>query len=117
MTRVKRGNVSRKRHKKILTLNKGFRGSASKLFRTANQQSKKALRYSYTNRRKKKRDFRRIWVTRLNSAIRRYGMNYSEFIHQLKNSSIQFNRKVLAQLSIADPSTFQTFLKFVLDQK
>ena len=117
MTRVKRGNVSRKRHKKILTLNKGFRGSASKLFRTANQQSMKALRYSYTNRRKKKRDFRRIWVTRLNSAIRRYGMNYSEFIHQLKKSSIQLNRKVLAQLSIADPSTFQTFLKFVLDQK
>ncbi len=112
MTRVKRGNVSRKRHKKILTLNKSFRGSASVLYRTAKQQNMKALRYSYANRRKKKRDFRSIWITRLNAAVRRYGLNYSEFIFSLKKSSIHLNRKVLAQLSICDPEAFTQLLLF-----
>lgn len=110
MTRVKRGNVSRKRHKKVLNLTKGFRGAASVLFRTANQQNMKALRYSYANRRKKKRDFRRLWITRVNAALRRYGYNYSEFLFLLKNSKVLLNRKVLAQLAICDP---ETFLKFV----
>nr|AYQ95130.1 ribosomal protein L20 [Protosiphon botryoides] len=112
MTRVKRGNVSRKRHKKILKLNKGFRGAASVLFRTANQQSMKALRYSYRNRREKKRDFRSLWIARLNAAVRRYGLNYSEFINYLKIRSIKLNRKVLAQLSICDPEAFTQLLLF-----
>ena len=112
MTRVKRGNVSRKRHKKVLKLNKGFRGSASSLYRTANQQSMKALRYSYADRRQKKRQFRSVWITRLNAAVRRYGLNYSEFIFYLKNRSIQLNRKVLAQLSICDPEAFTQLLLF-----
>nr|ALO63221.1 ribosomal protein L20 [Chlamydomonas applanata] len=112
MTRVKRGNVSRKRHKKIFKLNKGFRGSASVLFRTANQQSMKALRYSYRNRRQKKRDFRSVWIARLNAAVRRYGLNYSEFIHYLKTRNINLNRKILAQLSICDPEAFTQFLLF-----
>lgn len=106
MTRVKRGNISRKRHKKILSLTKGFRGAASVLFRTANQQNMKALRYAYTNRRKKKRDFRRLWIARINAATRRYGTSYSAFMHYLKSSSIKLNRKVLAQLSICDPEAF-----------
>lgn len=110
MTRVKRGNVSRKRHKKVLNLTKGFRGAASLLFRTANQQNMKALRYAYATRRKKKRSFRRLWITRLNASIRAYGLNYSEFLYSLKNSQILLNRKVLAQLAICDPDTF---LKFV----
>nr|WNK75900.1 50S ribosomal subunit protein L20 [Scenedesmaceae sp. YH-2023b] len=114
MTRVKRGNVSRKRHKKVLNLTKGFRGSASLLFRTANQQNMKALRYAYANRRKKKRNFRRLWITRINAAIRTYGFNYSEFLYLLKNSKIVLNRKILAQLSICDPDTF---LKFVASMK
>nr|YP_009238213.1 ribosomal protein L20 [Chlorotetraedron incus]AMO01091.1 ribosomal protein L20 [Chlorotetraedron incus] len=114
MTRVKRGNVSRKRHKKVLNMTKGFRGAASLLFRTANQQNMKALRYSYANRRKKKRDFRRLWIARVNAAIRRYGINYSEFMYDLKNSTIQLNRKVLAQLSICDP---EAFLQIVLKIK
>lgn len=114
MTRVKRGNVSRKRHKKILNMAKGFRGAASVLFRTANQQNMKALRYSYNDRRKKKRDFRRLWIARVNAAIRRYGMNYSEFMHYLKKSSIKLNRKILAQLSICDPDAF---LQFILSLK
>jgi large subunit ribosomal protein L20 len=112
MTRVKRGNVSRKRHKKILKLNKGFRGSASTLFRTANQQSMKALRYSYRNRRQKKRDFRSIWIARLNAAVRRYGLNYSEFMHYLQVKKIQLNRKILAQLSICDSEAFTQLLLF-----
>lgn len=114
MTRVKRGNVSRKRHKKVLNLTKGFRGTASLLFRTANQQNMKALRYSYANRRKKKRNFRRLWIARLNAAVRAYGLNYSEFLFALKNSKIVLNRKVLAQLAICDPDTF---LKFVMSLK
>lgn len=117
MTRVKRGNVCRKRHKKILTMTKGFRGAASVLFRTANQQNMKALRYSYANRRKKKRDFRRLWITRLNAVIRQYGLNYSEFIHSVKNSSISLNRKVLSQLSICDPEAFKDFLQLVVNSK
>nr|ALO21501.1 ribosomal protein L20 [Lobochlamys culleus] len=112
MTRVKRGNVSRKRHKKILTMSKTFRGAGSVLFRTANQQNMKALRYSYQNRRKKKRDFRSIWITRVNAAIRRYGINYSEFMHDLKLRSIKLNRKILAQLSVCDPDAFTQLVVF-----
>lgn len=111
MTRVKRGTVSRKRHKKVLNMNKGFRGAASTLFRTANQRNMKALKYAYADRRKKKRDFRRLWIARVNAAVRRYGFNYSEFMHCLKKSSILLNRKTLAQLSISDPDAF---LQFVL---
>jgi large subunit ribosomal protein L20 len=112
MTRVKRGNVSRKRHKKILKMSKGFRGAASVLFCTANQQNMKALRYSYRNRREKKRDFRRLWIARINAAVRRYGTSYSDFINYLKKRSIKLNRKVLAQLSISDPAAFLELLLF-----
>jgi large subunit ribosomal protein L20 len=112
MTRVKRGNVSRKRHKKILKLSKGFRGAASLLFRTSNQQVMKALRSSYRNRRQKKRDFRSLWISRINSAVRRYGLSYSEFMNYLKTRSIKLNRKVLAQLSICDPQTFTSLILF-----
>jgi large subunit ribosomal protein L20 len=108
MTRVKRGNVSRKRHKKVLTIAKGFRGAASVLFRTSNQQVMKALRYSYRNRRQKKRDFRRLWIARVNAAARRY----SEFMKYLKARSIQFNRKVVSQLAVCDPEGFMQLLLF-----
>lgn len=112
MTRVKRGNVSRKRHKKILTISKGFRGAASVLFRTSNQQVMKALRYSYRNRRQKKRDFRRLWIARVNAAVRRYGLSYSEFMATLRNKSIQLNRKVVSQLAVCDPEGFMQLLLF-----
>ena len=114
MTRVKRGNVSRKRHKKILKLVKGFRGSASVLFRTANQQNMKALRSSYTNRRKKKRDFRRLWIARINAAVRKYGINYSEFFNYLKTQSIKLNRKSISQLAVCDP---EALLQLILTAK
>ncbi len=106
MTRVKRGNVARKRRKKILKLAKGFRGSHSKLFRTANQQVMKALRNAYRDRRKKKRDFRALWITRINAAAREQGLSYSALIGLLKKADIQINRKMLAQLAVLDPSTF-----------
>ena len=86
MSRVKRGNVARKRRKKVLKLAKGFRGSHSKLFRIANQQVMKALRNAYRDRRKRKRDFRRLWITRINAASRMHGLSYSKFTHQLKKS-------------------------------
>lgn len=106
MTRVKRGNVARKRRKKILKLAKGFRGSHSRLFRTANQQVMKALRNAYRDRRKKKRDFRRLWIVRINAAARQEGMSYSQFLGQLKKANVGLNRKMLAQLAMLDPQAF-----------
>jgi large subunit ribosomal protein L20 len=106
MTRVKRGNVARKRRKKILKLAKGFRGSHSTLFRTANQQVMKALRSAYRDRKKKKRDFRRLWIARINAAVRQHGMSYSRFIGNLKKAEIEINRKMLAQIAVLDPSGF-----------
>ena len=107
MTRVKRGNVARKRRKKILKLAKGFRGSHSTLFRTANQQVMKALRNAYRDRRKRKRDFRALWITRINAAARQHGLSYSKLIGQMKKADIQLNRKMLAQMAILDPNGFQ----------
>jgi large subunit ribosomal protein L20 len=106
MTRVKRGNVARKRRNKILKLAKGFRGSHSTLFRTANQQVMKALRSAYRDRKKKKRDFRSLWITRINAASRQHGLSYSRLIGNLKKANIQLNRKMLAQLAILDPASF-----------
>jgi large subunit ribosomal protein L20 len=106
MSRVKRGNVARKRRKKILKLAKGFRGSHSKLFRIANQQVMKALRNAYRDRRKRKRDFRRLWITRINAAARMNGLSYSKLTHQLKQAEVGLNRKMLAQLAMVDPQAF-----------
>ena len=106
MTRVKRGNVARKRRNKILKLAKGFRGSHTTLFRTANQQVMKALRSAYRDRKKKKRDFRRLWIARINAASRQHGLSYSKLIGNLKKANVELNRKMLAQLAILDPASF-----------
>lgn len=106
MPRVKRGNVARKRRKKILKLAKGFRGSHSKLFRTANQQVMKALRNAYRDRRKKKRDFRRLWIVRVNAAARQNGISYSQLTGKLKQANVEINRKMLAELAVVDPQAF-----------
>jgi len=105
--RVKRGNVARKRRNKILKLAKGFRGSHSKLFRTANQQVMKALRNAYRDRRRRKRDFRRLWITRINAASRQEGLSYSQFMGLMKKADIQINRKMLSQLAVMDYPSFQ----------
>ena len=111
MVRVKRGNVARKRRKKILNLAKGYRGAHSRLFRVANQQVMKALRYSYVGRKQKKRMFRRIWITRINAASRLNGLSYSRVIHNFKKSNIELNRKMLAQIAVLDTSTFNELIK------
>jgi large subunit ribosomal protein L20 len=110
MVRVKRGNVARKRRKKVLALASGYRGAHSVLFRVANQQVMKALRYSYVGRKQKKRIFRKIWISRINATSRLNGINYSQLINQLKKSNIDINRKILAQIAILDSSTFKYLL-------
>lgn len=107
MTRVKRGNVARKRRQKVLKLAKGFRGSHSKLFRTANQRVMKALTNAYRDRRKRKRDFRRLWIARINAAVRPHDFSYSRFIGGLKKAEVQLNRKMLSQLAVLDPDAFK----------
>lgn len=111
MTRVKRGNVARKHRNKILKLAKGFRGSHSKLYRIANQQVMKALRNAYRDRKKKKRDFRRLWIARINAAARQHGMSYSQLIGNMKKADIQLNRKMLAQIAILDPASFEAVVQ------
>ena len=107
MVRVKRGNVARKRRKKILSIANGYRGAHSVLFRVANQQVMKALRYSYIGRKQKKRIFRRIWISRINAASRLNGISYSRLIYKFKKSNIDINRKMLSQIAVLDASTFQ----------
>lgn len=112
MVRVKRGNVARKRRNKILTIATGYRGAHSAIFRVANQQVMKALKYAYVNRKQKKRIFRRVWISRINAASRIEGFTYSHVIHKLNTSKIGLNRKMLSQIAILDNSTFSKILNF-----
>ena len=104
--RIKRGFKARKRRKKVLKLAKGFRGGRSKLFRTAADAVDKALMYAYRDRRARKRDFRRLWIARINAAARMNNLSYSKFIHGLKLADVRLDRKVLAELAVSDPSGF-----------
>jgi large subunit ribosomal protein L20 len=104
--RVKRGFKARQRRKKILKLAKGFRGGRSKLFRTAADSVDKALMYAYRDRKQKKRDFRKLWIARINAGARMNGLSYSKFIHGLKLANIDLDRKVLAELAVSDPAGF-----------
>jgi len=112
MVRIKRGNVARKRRKKVLSLASGYQGAHSVLFRVANQQVMKALRYSYIGRKQKKRIFRRIWISRINAASRvQKSMTYSQVIHKCKKSKIELNRKMLSQIVILDNLAFDSLIK------
>jgi len=111
MVRIKRGNVARKRRKKILQLAKGYRGAHSRLFRVANQQVMKALRYSYVGRKQKKRVFRRLWITRINTMSRMNNISYSKLIHNFKKSNIDLNRKMLSQIAVLDAPVFGKLLE------
>jgi large subunit ribosomal protein L20 len=104
--RIKRGFKARKRRKKVLKLAKGFRGGRSKLFRTAADAVDKSLMYAYRDRRQRKRDFRRLWIARINAAARMHKLSYSKFMHGLKLANIDLDRKVLADLAITDPTGF-----------
>lgn len=106
MVRVKRGNVAKVRRKKILKFAKGFKGAHSRLFRTANGQVMKALVYSYVGRKRRKQDFKKLWVCRVNAAARNEGLTYSSLKSSLKKSSINLNVKMLAQLSVLDKEAF-----------
>lgn len=104
--RVKGGFVTRRRHKKILDMTKGQWGSRSKLFRRANEAMMKSYFYAYRDRRNRKRDFRRLWIARINAATRLHGMNYSNFMHGLKVANVKLDRKVLADLAVRDETAF-----------
>jgi large subunit ribosomal protein L20 len=106
MARVKSGMVTRRRHKKILKLARGYRGSKHRLFKTAKQQVMKSYQYAYRDRRVRKRDFRRLWIQRINAAARINGLSYSKFMHGLKLAGVEVNRKMLADLAIADGKAF-----------
>lgn len=114
--RIKRGFKARQRRKKVLTLAKGFRGGRSKLFRTAADSVDKALMYAFRDRRQKKRDFRRLWIARINAASRMNGLSYSRLIHGLKMANIDLDRKVLAELAISDPEGFAMIAKTASDK-
>jgi len=109
MTRVKRGNARHQRHKKVLKLTKGYRASNSKLYRVANEQLLHSLYYSFAHRRKKKGDFRKLWITRINAGARMNGLSYSTMVHGLKNAGVAVDRKVLADLAVKDAAAFTQF--------
>lgn len=113
MTRVKRGSVARQYRKKLIKLNKGFRGSHSTLIRIVKQQNMRSLQYAYFDRRRRRRNFRSLWIKRINAYTRLKNTCYSEFISKLKNSSIVLNRKVLSQICIKDSTSFNKVLNFV----
>ena len=114
--RVKRGFKARKRRKKVLKLAKGYRGGRSKLFRTAADAVDKALMYAYRDRRVRKRDFRRLWIARINAAARMNNLSYSKFLHGLKLAGVELDRKVLAELAVSDPSGFTHIAKLASEQ-
>ncbi len=116
MARVKGAMMTRKRRNKVLKLAKGYYGSKSKLFKTAKQAVMKSGQYAYVGRKQKKRNFRRLWITRISAAAKMNGMNYSTFINGLKKAEINLNRKMLSEIAIADPAAFTALVDQVKAQ-
>ena len=116
MPRVKRGTKASKRRKKVLKMAKGFFGSRSKLYRPANQAVMKSLQNAYRDRKKKKRDFRRLWITRINAAARNNGLSYSRFINGLKQANIEIDRKMLSDLAINDENAFSELVDIAKEE-
>ncbi|MGA9172845.1 MAG: 50S ribosomal protein L20 [Thermoactinomyces sp.] len=117
MARVKGGTVTRARRKKVLKLAKGYFGSKHRLFRTAKQQVMKSLMYAYRDRRQRKRDFRRLWITRINAAARMNGLSYNQFMHGLKVAGVDINRKMLAELAVSDQKAFAELVNVAKNAK
>ena len=113
MPRAKGGFKTRRRRKKILKLAKGYYGARSRLYRIATQAVDRALLNAYRDRRTKKREFRTLWIARINAAVRALGMSYSQFMNRLKNSNIELNRKTLADMAYSDPKSFSDLLESV----
>lgn len=114
--RIKRGFKARRRRKKVLKLAKGFRGGRSKLFRTAADSVDKALNYAYRDRKARKRDFRQLWIARINAGARMNNLSYSKFIHGLKLAEVDLDRKVLAELAVSDPAAFSQIVNLAATQ-
>lgn len=106
MPRAKNSVASRQRRKKVLQMARGYRGPKSKCYRPANEQVMHSLQYAYRDRRARKSDFRRLWITRINAAAREHGMSYNRFINGLRNAGVEVDRKILADLAIHEPETF-----------
>lgn len=113
MARIKRSVNGRKKTKKILKMAKGYYGSKSKLYRTAHEAVMKSMTYSFVGRKQKKRDFRKLWIARINAACRMYDVSYSRFIDALKKNNIEINRKILSEMAIHDPSAFKKLIDLV----
>lgn len=111
MPRVKRGVIARKAHKKVLKAAKGFRGRRGNVFRIANEAVMRAGQYAYRDRRTKKREFRALWIARINAAAREHGLSYSVFMNGLKKAAIEVDRKVLADIAVADKTAFMRFVE------
>lgn len=111
MARVKRGVTSHARHKKVLKKAKGYYGARSRTYRVAHQAVIKAGQYAYRDRRQKKRQFRKLWILRINAAVRRHGMSYSNFIQAIKQSSVILNRKILSEIALCDQKSFTHLVK------
>lgn len=111
MARVKRGVTAHRRHKKVLKLARGYWGARSKLFRPANETVIRALWYSYQDRRNRKGDFRRLWITRINAGARQHGLSYSKLMNGLKRAGVGVNRKMLAELAVRDREAFQQIVE------
>jgi large subunit ribosomal protein L20 len=107
MPRVKGGTVTARRHREVLKQTKGYTGIRNRLFRRANEAMLKSLAYAYRDRRNRKRDFRKLWIARINAAVREHGMSYSHFISGLRSAGVEINRKVLAEMAIDDPKGFE----------
>ena len=114
MSRAKSGVVSKKRHKKILKLAKGYRGRGSTCFRVAVEKVEKALRYAYRDRKARKRDFRALWIQRINAAVRAHGISYSVFIDKLNKANIEINRKMLSEMAARNIDDFNNLVKQVM---
>lgn len=115
--RIKRGYKARRRRKKVLKLAKGYRGGRSKLFRTAADAVDKALMYAYRDRRQRKRDFRRLWIVRINAGARMNDLSYSKFMNGLKKAGVTLDRKVLAELALSDPAGFSQIATLASQQQ
>ena len=113
MARIKRSLNARKKHRKVLKQAKGYYGAKSKLFKVANQAIMKSMTYAFIGRKRKKRDFRSLWIARINAAVRPYGFSYSRFINALKKNNIEINRKVLSEMAINDPNGFKQLVESV----
>ena len=111
MTRVSRGVSARARHKKVLKKAKGYYGRRKNVFRVAVQAVERSMQYAYRDRRNRKRDFRGLWIQRINAGVRMYGMTYSQFMNGLKKATIEIDRKVLAELAVNQPEIFKTLVE------